>query len=186
MTMDIITSANDWLVKAGAYIVNDKAILPHKFLLVPMTLASEAIVEFRKHKDIVSRIKHGLVVVSMVRMADTAFYNLVSAILNNNNQSVPNICQHCIRGQICGTNMKELRKVANRNIIHKMESGTCEVITEKDLNIVELYYAEIFNLPLMDPISFPDRKIKLCDYCKKKWEKYNQANSADAKSRAAD
>lgn len=180
MTKNIITSANNWLVKAGAYLDNDEVNLPHKFLLVPMTLASEAIVEFRKHKDIGSRIKHGLVVVSMVRIAETAFYNWVSTILNNNNESVPNICQHCVRGQIFGTNLKELRRVANRNIIHKMERGTCEVIGEKDLNIVEFYYAEIFKLPLMGPVSFPERTLKLCDYCKKKWRKYNQADSADA------
>ena len=187
MNQDVITSANDWLVKAGAHLVGDQVIMPHKFLLVPMTLASEAIVEFRKHEDIGSRIKHGLVVVSMVRMADTAFYKTVSNILNNQNKSTPNICQHCIRGQLCGTNMKNYRQIANKQIIHKMESGNGEVVTKKDLDVVELYYEEMFKLPLIDPISFPERKgLSLCQNCKKKWAKYNQANAADAKSRAAD
>ncbi len=187
MNQDIITSANDWLVKAGAHLVGDKVILPHKFLLVPMTLASEAIVEFRKQKEIGSRIKHGLIVVSMVRMADTAFYKTVSNIINNQNKSTPNICQHCIRGQLCGTNMKKYRQIANKQIIHKMESGTVGMITKEDLEMVEPYYEEMFKLPLIDPISFPERKgLSLCQNCKKKWAKYSQANSAAAKSRAAD
>lgn len=44
-----LVSANDWLQKAGSYIEGERVVLPHKFLLVPMTLASEAFVEFKKN-----------------------------------------------------------------------------------------------------------------------------------------
>ena len=66
--------------------------------------------------------------------------------------------------------MKEYRQAANRNVIHKLESG--EMVTEKEIpEVVPVYYEEIFRLPLMDPISFPDRKnVALCEKCKKKWE----------------
>ena len=164
-----LVSPNDWLQKAGAYIDGENVVLPHKFILVPMTLASEAIIEFRRHENIASKIKYGLVVVTMVRIADTIFYNKLVNILNEANSSVPNICQHCIRGQICGTRMKEYRQAANKNIIHKMEND--EYINFEDLDVVENYYGEVFNLPLMDPISFPEKKnLKLCGNCKKKWK----------------
>ena len=164
-----LVSPNDWLQKAGAYIDGENVVLPHKFLFIPMTLASEAILEFRQQDNIGSKIKFALVVVTMVRVADTVFYNKLVKLLNEANPSVPNLCQHCIRGQICGTQMKEYRQSANKNIIHKMEND--EIISFKDLEIVENYYNELFKLPLMDPISFPERKnLKLCGTCKQKWK----------------
>ena len=163
-----LVSSNDWLQKAGAYIEGERVVLPHKFLLVPMTLASEALIEYRQYENIASKIKYGLVVVVMIRIADTAFYKNLVKILNQASPNVPNICPNCIRGQICGTEMKSYRQAANKNIIHKMENN--EIINFDDLEIVEKYYSEIFKLPLMDPISFPERKnLKLCDACRKKW-----------------
>ena len=180
--MDEIVSANNWLIHAGAHLIDNKLIMPHQFLLVPMTLASEAIVEFKKHDDLGSKIKHGIIVVSMVRMADTAFYNVVADIINGHEKTKPNICANCLRGQLCGTNMKKFRQLANRNIIHKMESGKCEVVTFEDLEVVELYYEEIFKLPLIDPISFPEREgIELCGRCIKKWSNYRSSYRSKSK-----
>ena len=168
-----LVSANDWLQKAGAYIDGDRVVLPHKFLLVPMTLASEAIIEYKQHENIGAKIKFGLLVVVMIRIADTAFYNNLAKLMNQANPNVPNICQHCIRGQICGTEMKSYRQEANKNIIHKMENN--EIINFNDLEIVEKYYNEIFKLPLMDPVSFPEKKdLRLCNLCSKKWQKYKR------------
>ena len=171
-----LVSPNDWLKRAGAYIDGENVVLPHKFLLVPMTLASEAILEFRKHENIGSKIKFAIVVVTMVRIADTVFYNKLVKLLNEANPSVPNLCQHCIRGQICDTKMKAYRQFANKNIIHKMEND--EFINFEDLEVVENYYSELFKLPLMDPISFPERKnLKLCGNCKKKWKNITNRSS---------
>lgn len=163
-----LVSANDWLSKAGAFLDGDSVVLPHGFLLIPMTLASESILEFRKAENIAAKIKSGLVVVTMVRIADTAFYTKVASVLNAENPSLPNLCHNCIRGQICKSQMKTFRKAANSHVIHKMESG--EVINFNDLGIVEKYYSEIFNLPLMNPIQFSEtQNLKLCDRCKRKW-----------------
>ncbi len=173
MTIEII-SPNNWLKKAGAYIdSNDKLVFPHKFIAVPMTLASEAIVEFRKNKDLASKIKNGLLVVVMVRIADTAFYKKIAEIINQQSPSTPNLCHNCLRGQLWDTKMKTYRQVANRKIIHKMEGGI--PINNMDLEIVEKYYNEIFKLPLIDPISFKNKKgLKLCERCKKKFNHSDQ------------
>lgn len=72
---DEIVSANNWLSKAGARLRGERIELPHHFVLVPLTIASEAIVDFRKYDDLTPKIKAVLVVATMVRVADTAFYN---------------------------------------------------------------------------------------------------------------
>ena len=169
-----LVSANDWLQKAGAYFEGKRVVLPQKFLLIPMTLASEALVEYKQHENIGAKIKFGLLVVVMVRIADTVFYNNLVKLLNQANPNFPNICQHCIRGQIFGTEMKSYRHAANKNIIHKMENN--EIINFNDLEIVEKYYNEIFKLPLMDPVSVPEKKgLILCNSCKKKFELWKKS-----------
>ena len=136
-----------------------------------MTLASEAIIEFNKDENLSSRIKHGLVVVVMVRIADTAFYKKIAKIINQKSPSMPNICHNCIRGQLWNTNMKIYRQLANKQIIHKMESGI--PLNNKDLEIVDKYYNEIFKLPLVDPITFNGKKnLQLCERCKKKFHTF--------------
>lgn len=170
---DEIVSANNWLSKAGARLQGESIELPHHFVLVPLTIASEAIVDFRKHDDLSSKIKAGLVVATMVRVADTAFYNKISELINRQSPNRPNICGNCIRGQVFGTKMRQYRKEANRRVIHKMESG--EVISLEDLQVVDSYYEEIFKLPLMDPVSIPETKdVQLCQKCRPRWAKHNQ------------
>lgn len=147
----------------------DSIVMPHRFLLIPMALASESILEFRESRSIGDKIKAGLVVVTMIRIADTAFYKTVASALNSANPNKPNLCHNCLRGQICQTSMKVLRGKANSNVIHKMEDD--EGISFEDLEVVEGYYNEIFRLPLMDPIKFPEAKsLKLCQSCRKKWK----------------
>jgi len=166
-----IESPNDWLRKAGAYVVDSRLILPHDFLVVPMTFASEALLEFRNSNTLSERTRHAMTVAVAVRIADTAFYSAVAEMLNRRNPNRPNICHNCIRGQLCGTRMKELRQKANARIIHKMENARgLGMISPDELPLVEEYYEEMFNLPLMDPVSWPGRKkMKLCQKCKKKW-----------------
>lgn len=156
-------SANDWLTKAGARIQANRVILPHTYLLVPLTLASEGIVDFRAAKNLSERIKHAVVVALMVRIADSAFYNVLAKMLNAANPHQQNLCGNCLRGQICGTKMRDLRREINTKIIHKMESAI--VIEDSDLSAIERYYEEIFRLPLVDPVEFPERKITLCQKC---------------------
>src|SRR5690554_7757826 len=86
---DEIVSANNWLSKAGARLQDESIELPHHFVLVPLTIASEAIVDFRKQDDLSSKIKAGLVVATMDRVADTAFYNKISELINRQSPNRP-------------------------------------------------------------------------------------------------
>ena len=164
-----IESPNDWLVKAGAKPVDDGVILPIQCLLVPMTLASEAIVSYRAANSLNEWIKHGLVVVTMVRIADTAYFIRVAKMILDRQEAANNtsICQHCLRGQLWPTEIKKYRQQANKNIIHKMEEGL--PINRTDLEVVELYYEEIFKHPLTNPISWDERPgLDMCQNCRKK------------------
>jgi len=164
-----IESPNNWLRKAGAYVVGKKLILPHDFLMVPMTTASEAIMAYRESRNLNDRMRHAMTIAVAVRNADTAFYSAVADMLNRRNADKPNICQYCIRGQLFRTRMKELREQVNKNIIHKMDR-TKIMINPDDLKIVEDYYEEMFKLPLIDPIHIPETKsLQLCKKCRKKW-----------------
>ncbi|MHC1623289.1 MAG: thioredoxin domain-containing protein [Candidatus Methanospirareceae archaeon] len=172
-----IESPNNWLRKAGAHVVNSKLVLPHDFLLTPMNSASEALLEYRKSKALNDRTRHAMTIAVTVRNADTAFYNAVAGILNKQNPNKPNICHNCIRGQLFGTRMKELRKQINRNIIHKMDNDQI-MLNPDDLYIVEEYYEEMFKLPLMDPITWPGTdNLKFCRSCRKKWDTYNNQST---------
>lgn len=164
-----IESPNNWLRKAGAYVVNKQLVLPHDFLLVPMATASKSILEYRKSRNLDDRIRHAMAIALAVRNADTAFYNAVADMINGQNPKRPNICEHCIRGQLFRTRMKELRKQVNESIIHQMDKNNI-MINPKDLGIVEEYYEEMFKLPLMNPIHTQEIKgLRLCNKCKKKW-----------------
>lgn len=103
--LDLIL-ANDWMEKAGAYVGDLGVILPHKFLLIPLTLASEAIIEFRKHDNLGQKIKYGIVVVTMVRIADTEYYKYLAGAINSQNSGMVGIYHNFIRGGLCGTNIK--------------------------------------------------------------------------------
>lgn len=166
MTISKIVSPNDWLTAAGATVENGQIRLPLDFLLVPMALASEAIVEFRKATALNDRIKHGLVVVTMVRIADTAYFTAVANMLYEGNNKKYRICEHCIRGSLWPTKMKEYRKEANQLIIHKMEKGL--PVNNGDLEVVEKYYEEMFKHPLMNPIKWDKATVTMCSNCAKK------------------
>lgn len=171
MTQAVFESPNDWVHKAGGRQNGLEFILPHKFLLVPMTVASEAILKFRAVEDLNSRIQYGIVVVTMIRIADTAFYNNVAKMImssSTNKKSGIVVCEHCLRGQLWPNRMKELRQAINKRIIHKMEDGL--PINVDDLEFVEQYYGEIFKHPLTNPVSWPERKgLEFCPkHCPKK------------------
>lgn len=54
--------------------------------------------------------------------------------------------------------------MANENLIHKMEEGL--PINNQDLEVVELYYEELFKHPLTNPIHWEARKgIPMCKKC---------------------
>ncbi|WEM43837.1 hypothetical protein PTW35_08695 [Photobacterium sp. DA100] len=164
----MIISPNDWMIKAGAKIVGDNQLaLPLNCLLVPMGLASEAIVSYRQSEALNERIKHGLVVVTMVRVADTAYFSRVAKMLYEHNGKKIKICEHCIRGQLWPTKIKEYRQKANKNIIHKMEQGL--PINNIDLEVVEKYYEEMFQHPLTNPIHWPAvNGLQRCNKCTQK------------------
>jgi hypothetical protein len=166
--MEKIILPNDWLKKAGARLEGNELILPINCLLVPMGLASEAILDFNKSESLNDRIKYGVVVVSMVRIADTAYFRRVAKMLLEKNKHLKiTICEHCIRGQLWTTEIKKYRKMVNENIIHKMEEGL--PINNEDLKVVELYYNEMFKHPLINPISWEDKNgMDLCPTCIKK------------------
>lgn len=147
--------------------------LPRPQISISLTLASEAMEEFKKANTLNERIKHAQVIVGNIRKVDTAYHRYIADILNKNNHNKPNICEHCIRGKLFNTNLKEYRKNANKNIIHKMEDMKGGLITEKDLEVVELYYDEIFKLQFIYTIHIPAMEgVPLCDKCKEKWKKF--------------
>jgi hypothetical protein len=166
--MEQIISPNNWLKKAGARLEDEQLILPLKCLLVPMALASEAILDFNKSESLNDRIKYGLVVVSMVRIADTAYFRRVAKMLLEMNKPAKiSICEHCIRGQWWPNEMKKYRKMVNETIIHKMEDGL--PINNEDLKVVESYYNEMFKHPLTNPITWEGKNgLDLCPSCIKK------------------
>ncbi|MCJ8290391.1 MAG: hypothetical protein HRT58_12060 [Crocinitomicaceae bacterium] len=163
-----IHSPNNWLERAGAKTENGQLLLPINCLLVPMGLASEAILNFKKSDNLNDRIKFGIVVVTMVRIADTGYFRRVAKMIREGNkQSEICVCEHCLRGQLWTTEIKKYRKQVNSNIIHKMEEGL--PINEDDLKYVELYYDEIFKHPLTNPISWEGKNgLQMCPSCLKK------------------
>lgn len=172
-----ITSANNWLTKAGVkFDSNLTAEMPLPSICLPMTLASEAIVSYRNAEALNEKIKNGLVVVTMVRIAETAYFIQIAKKLSEVNPEKIKVCQHCIRGQLWKTEIKTLRQQANKQIIHKMEEGL--PINAQDLEIVEKYYGEVFKHPLINP-SLPDSiNIELCQKCAKPKKKKKTKKTA--------
>lgn len=184
MGAEFFNQENSWIERAGAIIDGLKVELPLEFLLVPMTIATNALVDFRKSKNIADKIKFGTTVVTMVRSADTAYYRFIvdqffkaQAKLSGNA-----ICEHCVRGQLWPNRMKEYRRLANKNVIHKMESGGITVVNFDDLEIVEKYYNEMFEQPLMHPKFWRSEHcftgkvhVKSCDQCLRKNKAFNKA-----------
>jgi hypothetical protein len=133
-----------------------------------MGLASEAILDFKKSDNLNDRIKYGIVVSTMVRIADTGYLRRVAKmILEGNKHNKINVCEHFLRGQLWATEIKKYRKQVNENIIHKMEEGL--PINEDDLKYAELYYDEMFKHPLANPISWEEKiELHMCSSCAKK------------------
>jgi hypothetical protein len=165
--MTKIQSPNNWLVKAGARMEGNQLILPLNCLLVPMGVASDAITDFRNSNNLKDRIKFGAVAAIMTRVADTAYFrNVAKMLMERNPENNVAFCEHCLRGQLWDTKIKEYRKLVNKDIIHKMEEDM--MINPDDLKYVELYYEEMFKHPLTNPISWGNVTMQSCNYCKKK------------------
>ncbi len=164
-------SANNWLERAGACIRNNKPIMPHLFLTVPMNAASEAVEIYNNDDSYNSRLKAVQTIALNVRTAETAFFKRIAKILKEVNKQLGiEICHYCIRNHMFGTNFKELRKLANSKIIHRMEEEA--MISVEDFQIAIDYYNEMFKLPLVDPITWKETKgIPMCKNCLKKNEK---------------
>ena len=174
---EFLNQENSWFERAGAFINGLTLQPPLKFLLVPMTIATNSIIDFRKSKNIADKIKFGSSVVMMVRNADTAYFRFIVEHFFKEQAKLSGyvICEHCIRGQLWPNKMKVYRQLANRNIIHKMESGGITVINFEDLDIVEKYYNEMFKQPLMHPMFWSEKDqfsgqvhIESCEQCLKK------------------
>jgi predicted peroxiredoxin len=167
----IIKSPNNWIVRAGAYVSDGKIVMPHKFLLIPLALASEAVEIFNKENSWKKRLESVQAIAINVRNAETAFFRKVSEIINeiNKNGSKIEICEKCIRDNLFDTNLKEIRRAVNSKIIHKMESG--EAILMEDFHFAIDYYNEIFKLPLINPIHWEAKTFKPCKDCLEKNKK---------------
>ncbi|MFC5579468.1 hypothetical protein ACFPOA_15780 [Lysobacter niabensis] len=165
-------SPNDWLQRAGARVEADgRVVLPHDFLLAPMALASTAVVAYKAADNLAERTAQVLIIALQVRTAETAFFNVIAKLFNAHNSDVPNICPSCIRRSgLFDDRVHELRKVVNREIIHKMDSGVgVGMISPDALNAAIEYYEEMFRLPLVDPITWQTKDISLCDKCAERW-----------------
>ena len=158
-----ITSPNNWLVKAWAYIEHNKLILPHDCLIVLMTTASRAVEDFEKFDDYQIRLEKALIISLTVRMAEKAFFHNVAKLFND--KSAIKICTNCLMNNLYDNSLKKYRRICNEKIIHKMETEI--MVNPKDLNFSILYYNEIFTLPLMDPITWEKKTISLCKKCLK-------------------
>jgi hypothetical protein len=159
-------SDNDWLRRAGTRWENDKLVLPHAFLMLPMTIASKAVVSYNADSALANRISQAVVISVMVRCADTAFFNFVANLLNSASHGSPTVCHNCLRGQLFANRLKELRKSVNHHIIHKIEDGTGVGPTLEHIPLAIQYYDEMFTLPLTDPISWPERRdMQMCQKC---------------------
>src|SRR5690606_23753537 len=146
MQMDAIvttSSDNDWLRRAGVYAKDGKVELPHEFLVLPMTIASKAVVAYHADTSLQNRIAQSLVISLMVRSADTAFFNAVAAQLTSVTPHSPNICHNCLRGQLFKNRLKEIRRLVNRHIIHKVEDGTGIGPTLEHIPLALEYYDEM-------------------------------------------
>jgi len=159
-------SDNDWLRKAGTRWEDGKLILPHAFLMLPMAIASKAVVSYNVDSSLANRIAQSLVISVMVRCADTAFFNFIARSLNSVTHGGPTVCHNCLRGQLFINRLKELRKSVNHYIIHKAEDGTGVGPTLDHIPLAIQYYDEMFTLPLTDPISCPERRdMQMCPRC---------------------
>ena len=164
-------SDNDWLRRAGIRWENGQLILPHAFLVLPMTIASKAVVSYNSDDSLANRIAQALIISVMVRSADTAFFTAIANQMNAANPSQPNICHNCLRGQLFQNRLKELRALVNKKIIHKVEDGSGIGPTSEHIPLAIEYYDEMFTLPLVPPTSWEERSgIQLCQRCAPKWK----------------
>ncbi len=166
----LITSPNDWIRKAGGHVKDGKMIMPHKFIIIPMAMASEAVEEYHKNSAWNSRLKCVFVITLSIRIVDTSVFRMLAKNLNEHWKGGIQICSDCIRNGVIDTNLTKLRKEINEKIIHKMENAF--VIDSKDFHLALDYYDEIFKLPLMFPIHIKEKQgVPLCKRCLKKNKK---------------
>ena len=166
------TSDNDWMTRAGTRWENGKLVLPHAFLTLPMTIASKAVVSYNNDESLANRISQSVVISIMVRSADTAFFTAIAKHFNASHPHNPNLCHNCLRGQLYQNDLKKLRGLVNKHIIHKVEDGTGVGPTLQHIPLAVDYYNEMFKLPLTDPIHWQENpSISLCQKCSPKWIK---------------
>ncbi len=159
-------SDNDWLRRAGTRLEGGKLVLPHSFLMLPMTIASKAVVAYNADTSLANHIAQALVISIMVRCADTAFFSFIADKFNAASPPGAHVCHNCLRGQLFPNRLKELRALVNKHIIHKVEDGSGVGPTLDHIPTAIEYYNEIFTLPLTDPISWEARSnMKLCHKC---------------------
>lgn len=162
-------SPDQWIERAGGFVDDAGRLhLPHKFLLVSMAAAAEAVEAFKKNDSLMERMKNVLIIAMSVRSADTAYYQHVVDMLKKvpGNEKV-SFCHNCLRGQLWPNKMKLLRREVNSKIIHKMESAL--MVDQKDFEFALQYYDEMFTHELVNPvIEWRAQDIKSCDKCAEK------------------
>lgn len=164
--VSIIKSPNGWLQRAGAYVDDQSRMqLPHKFLIMPMALASEAVEKYNSSDSYAEKIQAVQAIAINTRSADTVFFKRIAGILTEANKGSSRIklCEHCVRGGLFPTDLKRLRHLVNDRIIHRMEKVS--FIDQADFDLAVAYYDEMFKLPLMDPVDWNESHVQLCDRC---------------------
>ena len=160
-----ISSPNNWLNRIGCKVDPEgKLTLPSNIVL-PMTLASEAVEHFRDATSLAEQSKNIQLIAFNTRSADSAFFSgIVDEFHKKRGGEL--ICQHCLR-QGVSPSLVQLRRTANKQIIHVMDQGGLRGIHPSFFQIALDYYEELLKLPLLDPNQLMSVTIVPCKNCRK-------------------
>jgi len=170
-----ITSPSNWFNKVGVKVnENGKMVLPMKFLLIPISIASEELEKYKEELLWGEKIKIIQSISLNVRNAETKYFESWSHSIIMANQNFPSVfpCSECFSKTmspshlrlICNPELSKLREEVNNKIIHVTENN--KILIPNLINQAKQYYGTFLKMNLF---NFP--KIKIEDvpilFCKK-------------------
>lgn len=152
-----ISSPNSWFTKVGIKVDdNGNMVLPMKFVILPISIASEGLEKYKDDLLWGEKIKIIQSVALNIRNAETAYFEKWSySILESNKETLPIFpCRECFNKTmspshlrlIASPQLSKLREEINKKIIHATENNF--LVVPNIIDIVKNYYDEFLKLNL--------------------------------------
>ncbi|MEL7666499.1 MAG: hypothetical protein AAGU06_03700 [Candidatus Shapirobacteria bacterium] len=168
-----ITSPSNWLNKIGVKIdENGKMILSMKFVLIPISIASEELEKYKEELLWGEKIKIIQSIALNVRNAETKYFESWSQSIIMANQNFPSTfpCSECFSKTmspshlrlISNSELSKLREEVNNKIIHVTENN--KILIPSLIDQAKQYYDAFLKMNLF---HFPEIKNMPILFCKK-------------------